>query len=60
MDVDLDLDDIEVIIQSLSYSIAGVTGETETVPEVRRENVDRLERARAKLIRAKEDATGSS
>jgi len=59
MHVDLDLDDIEVIIQSLSYSIAGVTDETETVPEVRRENVDRLKRARAKLIRAQEDAPRS-
>jgi hypothetical protein len=56
MHVDLDLGDISVILQSLEYSLLKVNSDRDSLREVRRENISRIETAKAKLIDAKRNA----
>lgn len=49
MIIELSDQDIEVIRTSLQYSKARVAGVTETPPDVRKENVDRIETVLEKL-----------
>ena len=58
MHVDLDLEEIEVLIESVAYSIRSVSAELHTATKVKRETLERLESARDKLKYAKKYEQG--